>query len=217
MGMGIRQASKRALNSVKRLTGLGEYWFWMNPREVAAEIPIRPLIYPHRYDILIRKSYFDFYAGQRELYRRDFEAYVDMAQQHQYYDWFIKVLMVRFEAASVGDAARTRALFSHRLRESAALHDSIADNGFDTAFPIVPFTGVRIKPMDSGRTSDEVYFMGDGCHRLACLMSLGYDCLPRKMVRIKCFSTLVPLDNTALLQDCLAIEWPDEYMDGRTV
>ena len=214
MGLGLKNKTAAGLNRLKRLLNVGDYWYWLSPDQVDPEIPIAPLVRPLRYDILIRKSYFDFYAANRDLYRTDFDAYLEKARGHAYYAWFTRVLMVRFESASIDDEVRTRELFAHRLREAAKLHDSIEANGFQPEHPISPHTGLEILPTDTGLVFDQKYYMGDGCHRLACLMSLGHRTLPREFVKVRCHRRLAPLDNTSMLQDHLPIDWPDDLWQG---
>jgi len=208
MTRGLRYKANQALNPIKAMMKVGNYWYWLPPDEVPDEIPIRPLVFPLRYDILIRRSYFDFYSENRELYRTDFSRYLAKACGHQYFEWFTKVLMVRSERASIGNREKTLALFAERLQGAADLHNSFESKGFNLAHPIIPYTGLEILPADSGVVTGEKYFVGDGCHRLACLMSLGYQSLPRKFLQIKCFRKLTPLDNTSLLKDHLEIRWP---------
>lgn len=208
MALGLRNKANLALNSIKAMMKMGSYWYWLPQEEIPDEIPIRPLVFPLRYDVLIRQSYFDFYSENRELYRSDFPRYLAKACDHQYFEWFTRVLMVRFEAASIGDRDRTLALYAKRLQAAADLHDSIESEGFSLAHPIIPYTGREILPAESGVVTGEKYYVGDGCHRLACLMSLGYQSLPQNFLRIKCFRKLTPLDNTSLLKDHLEIRWP---------
>jgi hypothetical protein len=216
MGLGLKSKTAGVLNLIKRLMNVGDFWYWLPPEEVDTEIPIAPLVRPLRYDILIRKSYFDFYAAHRDLYREDFDAYLEKARGHAYFAWFTRVLMVRFEPGSIGDEARTRELFAARLKEAAKLHDSIQSEGFKPEYPVSPHTAREILPTDTGQVFDQKYYMGDGCHRLACLMSLGYKSLPREFVRVKCHRRLAPLDNTSLLADHLDIVWPADLWEGGT-
>ena len=214
MGLGLKSKTASGLNVIKRMMNVGDFWYWLPEHEVDQEIPIAPLVRPLRYDILIRKSYFDFYTANRPLYRQDFDAYLNLAQEHAYFAWFTRVLMVRFEAASLGDESRTRELFAVRLREAARLHDSIQTDGFKPEYPISPHTAREILPTATGQVFDQKYFMGDGCHRLACPMSLGYKTLPREFVRVKCHRRLAPLDNTSMLAEHLAIDWPADLWAG---
>lgn len=209
MGLGLKSKAHHILNTIKATLRIGDYWYWLRNDDLPAELPIKPLVFPLRYDILIRKSFFDFYGEHIELYRQDPDAFIENAKSHEYYAWFTKVLMVRYEKESLGCHQKTHDLFTDRVRQAAALYDSIQSRGFDSAHPIVPFTGETILATTEGTTSNERYFMGDGCHRLACLMSQGHTHLPRELIHVKCFRRLSPFDNTALLADHLDIDWSD--------
>jgi len=172
-----------------------------------AEIAIAPMVAPLRYDILIRKSFFDYCWAERSLRNSAPKAFLSGALEHEYFQWFTNVLMVRYHPKDRDDLIRTKELYTDRVRQAIALHDSMERRGFDPHFPIIPVTGETIRPATSGRPVSGRFFMGDGCHRLAYLMSRGYESLPRKFVRIKCFRTLSPLDNSALLEGHVSFRW----------
>lgn len=203
-----------ALNGLKARLGVGDYWYYLAPEQIEAPISIRALVYPLRYDVLVRKSLYDLYVAHRELYRRDPGSFLDLAQKHDYYTWFTRVLLVRYAPDDALSAPRLRDLFAQRVASAVAVYDSIVADGFDPARPVEPYTGREILPADSGRVVQHKYYAGDGCHRLACLMSQGYNELPREFVRIKCFKRLVPFDNTALLARHLEIAWPEDWRSG---
>lgn len=211
MKLGLRSRTKLAINSLKARMRIGDYWYWLPAEEGPSSLAIRPLVYPLRYDILVRKQFFEFYRRERQAYRADPGGFVRAAQDHEYHRWFTSVLIERFEQGARGDRAKSDALFARWVHKAAALFDSIADTGFDRRFPITPFTGRKIESVPDGVEEGQRYFMGDGCHRLACLMVLGYDELPREYTRIMCFSTLQPLDNTSLLAPSMEIRWPEDW------
>lgn len=219
MGLGLKSKARNTLNAIKTTLKLGDYWYWLPESAKPDQIPILPLVYPLRYDILIRKAFFDFYAANRALYKREPEEFIKLAAAHEYHAWFTQVLMVRYEPESVADPRRTLDLFRDRVHRAASLHESIASRGFDLAYPIIAFTGETIVACPGTVPEGQKYFMGDGCHRLACLMSQGLTTLPRRMIRIKCFRRLAPFDNTTMLRDHLPIAWEDflaTWPDGNT-
>ena len=200
-----------ALNRLKAGLRRSGSWRWLPQDEIGGPLSIRSLVYPLRYDILVRKGLYDLYAANRELCRRDPESFLDLAEQHPYHVWFTRVLLVRFPQAGADSPGGVRRLFARRVESALALRDSIAADGFDPARPIEPFTGRTILPADSGRVLHRKYFAGDGCHRLACLMSLGHEVLPQEFVRVRCYRRLVPIDNTALLEPHMTITWPADW------
>lgn len=196
------------LNTLKSRLRLGNYWVWLPDAEDTSDLEIWPLVYPLRYDILIRKTFFDFYAEQRRLFEEDFPAFMTKVKYHQYYEWFRNVLVVRYEPHLLNNATALEGAFKERVLAAVRLYDSIESMGFDKSRPIVPYTGNIIMPADTGRVTGEMLYAGDGCHRLACLMAMGYKRLPRSYVRIKCFKRFIPLDNTRLLSSSIDVD-PD--------
>jgi hypothetical protein len=198
---------RAALNTIKSTLGIGNYWYWPKDLDLPAEIPIQPLVYPFRFDILIRKAFFEFYKENISLYRQKPEAFVKLAKGHDYFKWFNNIFIVRNEKGSIGNQEKVNSLFTQRVHEVAALYDSIQSEGFDLNCPIIPYVGENILPTNRGEISEATYFMGDGCHRLAYLMSEGYTTIPRQMIRVKCFKQWRPIDNTSLLKEHLEIDW----------
>ena len=208
-GLGIRATAIKAADAVKRRLRVGDYWYWLPSGECPSELPIRPLVEPLRYDVLVRRSFFEFYLARRDLYLNDPDAFLAACRDHAYFRWFRHVIMVRYGRGQAGDRERVRSRFADRVRASAVLHDAIESEGFDTRYPVILYTGEEIMPADSGRRTEETFYLGDGCHRLACLIALGHTTLPASYCRIKCFRRLVPFDNTALLEPHLPISWPE--------
>lgn len=182
---------------------------WLPEAEMPAALPIAQLVYPLRYDIVVRMRLFEAYAAERERYRTDPAAFVELACDHDYHIWFERVMMVRRADYIAHHHLTPDDIFTDCVHQAAELYESIVGSGFDAKRPIVPFTGREILPADSGAVSAEQYFPGDGCHRLACLMSLGHTTLPATFFRIKRFDRLQPFDNTRLLREHLDINWPD--------
>ncbi len=205
----VRRRLDAPLNTLKAKFDVGDYWRWQELTKIDVAIDIHSLVFPLRYDIMIRKEFFEYYAENRSVYISKPSVFFEAMQGHPYYQWFSKVLATRYEPHLHDDPAAMQREFSKRVAASAAIYDSIINNGFDKSSPIVPHTAKHILPAESGRETGAKYYMGDGCHRLACLMSLGYQTLPHDYVRVKCFKRLTPLDNTALLARSISVnaEW----------
>ncbi len=211
MGLGLRRKSRGLANRVRAALNVGDYWYWLPDGDLPDELPIAPMIHPLRYDVLVRKALFDTYAADHRRYRDDPEAFVRRIRDHIYRRWFEQVYLTRYALDVQVDARPLEEQFADRVLRAAGLYDSIADAGFDLARPIIPFTGRTIVTDAALVPPGQRFFVGDGCHRLACLMSLGMTALPRSHVRVKCFRRLAPFDNTSLLRDVLPIEWPDTF------
>lgn len=205
----LKMILNQVTDSFKRNLRVGEYWYWLKASDIEDGLDIWPLIFPLRYDILVRKAFFDFYEENKDLAKTDFNEFMELARAHQYYDWYRKVLVVRYSPHLLNDENKLNLAYEGRVKQSIKLYDSIRANGFDINYPIIPYTGENVHQADTGRVVKSQYYMGDGCHRLACLMTLGYKTLPSEYVRVKCFRNLTPLDNTKILSSCLTIdpEW----------
>lgn len=214
MGLGLKARLEGLRNRCQARLGFGDYWYWLDTEEVPAEIPIAPMVDPLRYDILVRKSFFDFCNARRDQIESDRAGFLQDALDHPYFLWFTEVLVARYHSADRNDPQRIRQLYHERVRQAVLLFDSIAQHGFSMRHPIIPYTGEAILPATSGREVTGRFFMGDGCHRLACLMSRGYTSLPREFVRVKCFRRLAPFDNSALLADHLPVDWTAFRSEG---
>ena len=203
MGTNIRKILGDTSNRIKRTTRTGNYWYWME----SSDIDIWPLVYPLRYDILVRGSFFRLYKNNRTLYQTNTYRFTELARQHSYYIWFTQVMVPRFAPKLTGNDEGIRSAYSDRLTCAAKLYDSIEKHGFDPASPIITKTGETILPTTTGITTGARYYMGDGCHRLACLLALGYEKIPCDWARVKCFRYYQPLDNTSLLRPFMNIDW----------
>jgi len=216
--LNIKVFFKGGINGLKRVTNLGNYWYWLDDNAVE-EIDILSMVYPLRYDILIRKKFFEFYVSNKELYLRDVSAFMCLARETQYYEWFCRIIAVREKYNFTKDINVINKHYEERIRESINIYESIIAKGFDCNYPIIPHTGEKILPAISGRTSVIKYHMGDGCHRLSCLIALGYEKLPKEYFRIKVFNKYVPLDNTIVLSKFIDLkkEWLKNVIELRNI
>lgn len=180
-------------NRVKKRTGIGNSW----RLEPGVACVASDLVFPLRYDIAVRQRFFELYADHRDGY--DEEEFLELVREHPYRVWIEHILVPRNHNEAVGDPVQIDAVVRDRVRKSVAIYESILANGFDTAQPIVPLSADQILNADSGRPVTGSLFAGDGCHRLACLMALGYEELPADYIKIKRYRRLRPIDNTARL------------------
>lgn len=211
-GLHPRRALDRLAEDVKRTIRVGNYWYWLEVPELAEGIEIAKLVCPLRYDVLVRRDFYSFYGAHRELYRSDFDAFVELVRQSAYYTWFSTSEAVRCRPYLLDDHERLKAQFTNQIGRAVALYESMADRGFDKRLPIIlktaevlsPPTADRLAP-PTGKLVSDRYFLADGCHRLAWLMSRGYTLLPADCFRVKCFSGFSPFDSTSLLAPSLPI------------
>lgn len=197
-------AAREWLRSAAR----GNPWTLERPSRA---IEIAPLVSPLRLDILVRASYFEFYAEHRDLFRSDFEGYADRAREHDYFAWFQHIMCVAWQPHVLADPPALAAAWAQRLRSAAALFDSFERHGFDTRFPVTVHAARRVLPAHSDKRLARALFAGDGNHRLALLLMRGQATLQPDQCRIKRFLRLSPSDTTAPLLAVLRPEL-DRYV-----
>ena len=186
----------------------GNPWTLERPTEPVA---IAMLASPLRLDILVRASYFDFYAEHRGLYRSDFDAYADLAREHDYFTWFTRIMCVAWQPHVLSDPAAMAAAWADRIRRAAALYDSFERQGFDERFPVTLYAARRVLATDTGKYVTRDLFAGDGNHRLALLLNQGHTEIRPGQYRIKRFLRLEPPDTTEPLLRALRMD-PERYL-----
>lgn len=202
---------------LKRMLRVGNYWYWLHVPELEGGIDIAALVCPLRYDVLMRRDFFPFYAAHRDLYISDPDAFVNVARETPYYMWYTKSEAVRCNPHLVGDDKALWPGFVDTVHRAASLYESIVDKGFDRRFPVILRTAERLLPPTADRSAPPTgkvvsarYFQADGCHRLAMLMYMGCRLLPPGYFRVQCFREFSPFDSTSLLARSLLIE-PCDY------
>lgn len=211
-GFHPRKALDRLAGDVKRTMRVGNYWYWLEVPELGEGIEIAKLICPLRYDVVVRRNFFSFYDAHRDLYRSDFDAFAELVRQSSYYTWFAASEAIRCRPYLLDDHDRLWTQFVNQIRKAVVLYEGMENCGFDEQAPIVlktaeqllPPTADRLAP-PTGKLVSDRYFLADGCHRLAWLMSRGYTVLPAGFFRVKCFREFSPFDSTSLLAPGLPI------------
>jgi hypothetical protein len=172
---------------------------------------IAPLVSPLRFDIWVRRAFFDFYAERRDLYRTDFERFARLARDHEYFVWFEQVMCVAWQPHVLADPALLAMAWKERLRAAAALYDSFERDGFNSRFPITLYTARQVLPTVTGKRVSRSIYAGDGNHRLALLMADGQRTLDPSQYRVKRFRRLIPTDTTPRLVAALDVD-PQRYL-----
>ncbi len=212
-----RKTLNTVVEGVKRTTRLGNYWYWLQVPEFEEGVNIASLICPLRYDVIVRRDFYSFFVAHRDLYRSDFNAFIELAGQSPYYTWYVRSELVRTSPYFLDDPDSLRDRFAKQVRLAVQLYELMEENGFDRQYPIVlrtaehllPPTGDRRLPA-TGKVISDRYFMADGCHRLAYLMLTGCKVLPAEYLRVQCFREFSPFDSTSLLAQSLPIS-PADY------
>jgi hypothetical protein len=172
-------------------------------RDGTEPIPLRTLVSPLRYDVLVRKAFFELLAANRELALHDVDAFVGMVESTSYRVWFDRVFCRRFAPHLLDDPHAHQKAFRRRILRSVRLHETVWRDDVPREDPITIHTALEVCAADSGKRVTERFFIGDGCHRLALLLLAGKTELPRGAYRIEVAPRFVPLDNTVLLLPAL--------------
>ncbi len=201
------------LNWLQRTAGIKDNWIWLDVPELANGIEIAAIICPLRYDVLVRKDFFTFYAAHCDLYNSDRGAFVDLVKQTSYYTWYLESESLRLKSKVRDNPQVLEWRFLMRLDRAISLYKSVQMNGFSKRYPIVLKTAKHVLPPTTKRggpsTGKQVgakYFLADGCHRLALLMALGFKVLPAGYFRVKYYQEFSPFDSTSLLARLLLTE-----------
>ena len=172
-------------------------------------IDIGRLISPLRYDVLVRKSFFDLLDVERRLYDQDFDRFMMIADQCSYRLWFERIYCARFDPDLLRTDAARRKAYRKRVKASAQLYFSFERHGFLPEHKITLRSGRQILASESGKPVSAKIFAGDGCHRLALLLKQGSAILRPEQYVVKVSSRYTPLDNTILLLKALGLSNSD--------
>jgi len=180
---------------------------WLDRAQNIEDIPILPLVGPLRYDAFVLLDLLRFYCANKNLARDDFPRFVEAAGRLSFYQWLLASHGIRWKFASrvVQEAHRNRndatfaRIYAEEVRRALDIFESIEQRGFDRKFPIEVRITDRLQPATTGKQVAARYILGDGSHRLACLMLLGYSTLPKDHYRIRWYRRLLPSDATWLL------------------
>ena len=213
-----RKTLNTVVEGVKRTTRLGNYWYWLQVPELEDGVNIATLICPLRYDVIVRRDFYSLFVAHRDLYRSDFDTFVELASRSPYYTWYVRSELIRTSPYLLDDPDGLQNRFTKQVHLAVQLFELIEENGFDPQFPIVlrtaehllPPTGDRRLPA-TGKVVSDRYFMADGCHRLAYLMLTGCKVLPAEYFRVQCFREFSPFDSTSLLAQSLPILTADYF------
>lgn len=172
-------------------------WRWLDPSHNKEDIPIHSLIGPLRYDVFALRDFIEFYDARKELAASNFGQFIDEVRRRRFHDWKFASHAVR-EPHTTRDPAVWAQAFADEVRQAVDVWESMRQ-GFDRRYPIEVRITSRLLPAISGKRVTATYILGDGSHRLACLMALGYTTLPRDFYRIRWYRRLRLNDSTWLL------------------
>jgi hypothetical protein len=171
---------------------------WLDPAHNTEDIPIPPLVGPLRYDAYALLDLLRFYRANKSLARDDFAQFMETVRRLPFYHWKFVSHAIR-EPHTTRDATTFAPVYEEEVRQALDVWESVEQRGFDRKFPIEVRVTDRLQPASSGKHVAARYVLGDGSHRIACLILLGYTTLPKDHYRIRWYRRLRPNDATWLL------------------
>lgn len=154
------------------------------------DIPLSSIIAPLRYDIIIREKFIAFYLKNRKLYQNDLGSFVEKSKKEPFYEYF-KIRTAVYRPKILKDKGMTMDEYQKYIKNFISLFEKIKNKGFDANFPVTLHRSIFSKKL----------YMGDGCHRIACLKFLGYKSLPKEHGKIIISLFHKPKNNTKMLLD----------------
>ncbi len=140
------------------------------------------LIYPHRFDILARRDFLEFYDEHRALYRGDYRAFLKASAETDYGHYLREIRipwkMSRRPGLPLLQTWRARRHYSALIRRFIAVYESIRQEGFRAESPLWIYFPIGTITTDSGRKFRRRAVLHNGCHRLAVLKRLGHTEIP---------------------------------------
>lgn len=152
------------------------------------DIPLNTIINPLRYDIIIRENFIKFYLKDKDIYKKDFELFVDKALDELFYDYF-KIKTSVYRPKLLKDKELLAETYIKYIKNFINLFEDIKNNGFDNDFPITLHRNIFSKKL----------YMGNGCSRIACLKFLGYRYLRKEQGKVLVSLYHKPKNNTLML------------------
>ena len=162
-------------------------------------VSLDELLSPLRYDVVVRADHFRFLEDRFDVFERDPDAYVRLAQGHPYFTWYTQVALPRYRPHASGDERRRLAAFRRRVLAAAQLWRSFKAVGFDARHPVTLRIAVPDAATATGKVVRRRVHVGDGCHRLAMLVAAGEPTLPPGWYQVRSDPQRSLIDNTSAL------------------
>jgi hypothetical protein len=161
---------------------------------IGEEIKIDSLIYPLRYDVVVRAEFMSYYLAHQDVYARDLEEFLAHPVAQAYFtSWLSDACRSRPEL--VEDLEILHREFRRRMRRALSLCDSLQETGYDAQHPI-ELRAASVIRHEHEKHVQRRFYAGDGCHRLAHLMLQGTTFLTPTQYQVRVYEEFQPRDNT---------------------
>lgn len=162
-------------------------------------IPIARLVSPLRYDILVRRDFFEFLGSHLPLFTADRWTFDTLLERHPYFIWFRHVNCEHHHRQWLQTPERFHEALTTRVDRNRVLYESLLERGFSNEDPIKLTTADVVRRTNTGKSVRPRLLVADGSHRVGLLMLLGQDALQPGQYVIHHRPEIRPLDNTGLL------------------
>ena len=143
-------------------------------------ISISEIIWPYRPDILIRIDFLDWFNKNKNKYFKKLinlskeniinnNKFIEDAKEHPYFLQYTRKHRYRKINLSKKDSEK---IYSNGLATFINLFENIKNNGFDKNKKIGLYNSLLLQKPSYGKKIYRKYYMGDGCHRLSCIIWL---------------------------------------------
>jgi hypothetical protein len=153
-----------------------------------------------RYDVVVRRDFFELLDRHREMYLEDRPRFDAMAERHPYVAWFRHVNCAFHHPEWSGSEERFGEALARRVDRNHELLESVSRWGFRDDQPIMISTSSVIRRTATGKdVRPRRWYLSDGAHRIGLLMWLGHDLLLPSQYVLGHRREFAPPDNTSLL------------------
>ena len=183
-------------------------------------LSISEIIWPYRPDILIRIDFLEWFNenkykyfdnGLLKLTEKDVienELFFSEAKKHPYFLQFTRKRRYRKLNLSKKESEK---IYANGITTFINLLESVRKNGFDNQQKIGLFKTLFLKNPVYGRKIARNVYMGDGCHRLACLIWLEKNLLlPKEFFNVQSKLVYKPVNSFGIFSRLKIFDSNDE-------
>ena len=188
-------------------------------------LSISDIVWPYRPDILIRIDFLEWFNenkykyfdnGLLKLSEEDVienELFFNEAKKHPYFLQFTRKRRYRKLNLS---KEKSELIYAQGIATFINLLENIRLNGFDRQQKIGLYKACYLKKPDYGEKIERKVYMGDGCHRLACLIWLGKNIIiPKENFKMQLKLFYKPVNSFGILKRLKIVDSKDEYFFHR--
>ena len=183
-------------------------------------LSISEIIWPYRPDILIRIDFLEWFNENKKKYFNngllkltetvviENEPFFNEAKKHPYFLQFTRKRRYRKLNLSKIESEK---IYAQGIATFINLLESVSENGFDEQKKIGLYQTLYLKTPDYGKNIRRKFYMGDGCHRLACLIWLEKNLLlPKEFFNVQSKLVYKPVNSFGIFSRLKIFDSNDE-------